>query len=60
MATDRKKWPEETPLQYWQRKRVEMDETVERLEWEAQVAIDNLRKYRREMEGVVLKVEGKS
>ena len=53
-------WPEESPLEYWQRKRVEMDETVERLEWEAQVAIDSLRKYRREMENVVLKMGGES
>ena len=52
-------WPKESPLEYWQRKRVEMDETVERLEWEAQVAIDNLNKCRHEMEDELLKMEGK-
>ena len=51
-------WPQESVTDYRLRKMKEMDETIERLEWEAQRAINNLHNYRREVEAELLRMEG--
>jgi len=51
-------WPQESVTDYRLRKMKEVDETIERLEWEAQRAINNLHNYRREVEAELLRMEG--